>query len=413
MSPDAQAIHIGYVVKRYPRFSETFIVNEILAHERAGVPVSIFAVRRVNEPYFQSILGQVRSPVTYISDSTPKADSVWLALKDGARALPDFWASFEAVQGEDMADVLQAIRLAIAAREAGVTHLHAHFATVATVVARLAARFSGIGYSFTAHAKDIFHEAVDADILRRKLADASAAVTVSDFNMAWLGERFAAAAAKVTRIYNGLEIAEFPYRAPLGRQRLIVAVGRLVEKKGFDVLIEACALLKARGVTFECEIIGGGQLSETLRALVSWLDLDDCVTLPGALPRPEVVAALHRAAVSVMPCVIAEDGDRDGLPTVLIEAMALGTPCIATDVTGIPEIVRDGETGLCVAQRDPVALADAIERLLGDEVLGQRLAEAARALIEAEFDVDRNAGALRELFSWRGANVEAGLRVVG
>jgi glycosyltransferase involved in cell wall biosynthesis len=197
------------------------------------------------------------------------------------------------------------------------------------------------------------------------------------------------------------------------RPRKIIAVGRLVEKKGFDVLIEACALLNARGVPCECDIIGEGPQGEQLRAMIDELALGAHVRLLGALPRPQVVAAFRQAAVSVMPCVIAEDGDRDGLPTVLIEAMALGTPCVGTDVTGIPEIVRDGETGLCVRQRDPVALADAIERLLGDLALRAQLAERGRALIEAEFDVDRNAALLRALFSSSAQTMGAGLRAVG
>jgi glycosyltransferase involved in cell wall biosynthesis len=409
----ADALHIGYVVKRYPRFSETFIVNEILAHERAGVPVHIFAVRRVNEPHFQSILGVVRSPVTYINDSTSRADGLWAALKIGASKLPGFWSSLDALQSADNGDIQQAIELAVAARDIGITHFHAHFATIATRIAQLAAHFAGISYSFTGHAKDIFHEDVDAAVLRDKMANASAIVTVSDFNVAWLQTHHGPVAGQVTRIYNGVQLADFPYQAPSDRRRKIVAVGRFVEKKGFSVLVEACRILKLRGVDFGCEIIGEGPCRGELEALIKQYDLFDRVTLPGAAPRLPVIAAFREAAVSVMPCIIAENGDRDGLPTVLIEAMALGTPCVATDVTGNPEIVRDGETGFCVAQRDPDALATAVERLLDDPALRVRLASRARALIEAEFDVDRNAAALRALFAPDAASHRAPLRAVG
>lgn len=406
-------LHIGYVVKRYPRFSETFIVNEILAHERAGVPIHIFAVRRVNEPYFQPILGEVRSPVTYISDSAPKADGFWMTMKSGAASLPGFWRALDGVQSADTADIQQAVQLAIHARELGITHLHAHFATIATRIAQLAAYFAGISYSFTGHAKDIFHENVDPDVLREKMVKASAVVTVSDFNLDWLHANHGIAAHDVTRIYNGLQLSDFPYEAPTDRPRKIVAVGRLVEKKGFDVLIEACALLKAHGVPFECKIVGEGPQGEQLHAMIDRLALGEHVRLLGALPRHQVIAAFREAAVSVMPCVIAEDGDRDGLPTVLIEAMALGTPCVGTDVTGIPEIVRDGETGLCVRPRDPEALADALERLLGNPALRTQLAERGRALIEAEFDVDRNAAQLRTLFGSGVQTMSEGLRAIG
>jgi glycosyltransferase involved in cell wall biosynthesis len=406
-------MHLGYVVKRYPRFSETFIVNEILAHERAGIPVHIFAMRRVNEPYFQPILGEVRSPVTYIHDSTPKDERFWAALKLGAAQLPGFWAKLDALQAAEPADVLQAIELAVEARLVGISHFHAHFATIATRIAQLAAHFAGIGYSFTGHAKDIFHKDVDGETLREKMMHATAVVTVSDFNLQWLRTHHGAAAHHVTRVYNGLRLTDFPYCAPDPHSRKIVAVGRLVEKKGFESLIEACARLKADGIDFECTIIGEGPRGDRLRDMIARLGLGDLVSMPGALPRDAVAAAFRGAAVSVMPCVVAEDGDRDGLPTVLIEAMALGTPCVSTNVTGIPEIVRDAQTGLCVRQRDPDALATALGRLLANPALRTRLSQNGRALIEAEFDVDRNAATLRDIFASRPTEIIESLRAVG
>jgi glycosyltransferase involved in cell wall biosynthesis len=393
-----EPLRLGYVLKRYPRFSETFVVNEILAHERAGVPVEIFAVRRVNEPHFQSILGEVRSPVTYIPDGMPKIEAFWEILMEAHLALPGFSRKLESARTAEVADVYQGILLALKARRLGVGHFHAHFGTIATTIARLAAHFSGIGYSFTAHAKDIFHENVDDVALRRKLGDAAVVITVSDFNVEWLRRRYKSAAKGVRRIYNGLQIPAFAYSDPSERPPAIVAVGRLVEKKGFDVLIQACALLRSRGLPFRCTIIGEGLLKDDLGLLIDSLDLRNEVVLAGPLPRPKVAEALRSAAVCAVPCVQAADGDRDGLPTVLIEAMALGTPCIGTDVTGIPELVRNGETGLCVAQRDPEALADALACLIGDGDLRVRLARSGRALVEEQFDVDCNAALLRSLF---------------
>lgn len=395
----ADGLRLGYVVKRYPRFSETFIVNEILAHERAGVPVHIFAVRRVNEPHFQSIVGEVRAPVSYISDSVPKAEIFWGTLQAGAAAISDFWAKLDGVAGADVADVQQGIQLAMAAREAGITHLHAHFATIATRIAQLAAHFADIPYSFTGHAKDLFHADVDSEALRSRMMDAQAVVTVSDFNRRWLSSQHGNAGSRAIRIYNGLRLKDFPYFSPFERPRKIIAVGRLVEKKGLDVLIEACAQLKEAGARFECEIIGDGPLNEHLRSMIARLGLDDRVTMRGALPRTEVSKAFISSAVCAVPCVIAADGDRDGLPTVVVEAMALGTPCVATDVTGLPEIVRDGKTGLIVRQGDPKALAAALGTLLDDPDLRTKLSEGARDLIEAEFDVDSNAAELRAIFS--------------
>ncbi|HEV2122018.1 MAG TPA: glycosyltransferase [Chloroflexota bacterium] len=394
---------VGYVVKRYPRFSETFIVNEILAHERAGVPVHIFALRRVNETHFQSILAQVRSPVTYIPDSIPKVDLFWAGLNDARAELPGLWDSLEELGPADALDVHQAVALASRVRQLGISHLHAHFGTVATTVTRLAARFANLNYTFTAHAKDIFHADVDTAALHTRLADSASVVTVSDFNVGWIAEHYGAV-APVRRIYNGLDLKAFPYRSPEDRPPHILGVGRLVEKKGFETLVQACAVLRDRGVPFTCTIIGEGPLREPLIGKVKEFGLTGQVVLVGNRPQCDVIAALHGAAVFAAPCVLAGDGDRDGLPTVLVEAMALGTPCISTDVTGIPELVRDGETGLLVPQSDPVALAGALARLLTDTSLGLQLAVSARRLIEKEFDVDRNAAELRSLFRDAGSS---------
>lgn len=392
-------MRIGYVVKRYPRYSETFIVNEILAHEAAGLDVHIFALLPPQDTHFQDIIARVRAPVTYLPAESGKAIDWWETLRTTARGIPGIWHRLAAVESETAREVLQALVLAHAVHERGLQHLHAHFATAATTVARLAAGMTGIGYSFTAHAKDIFHEEVQTEDLRQKFADAAFAVTVSDYNLAYLRERLGSAAARTRRIYNGLDLERFPFRAATDRRPQIITVGRLVEKKGFGDLLEACRLLAGRGVAFSCRIIGSGELESSLRERIAGLDLGEHVELCGPRPQQEVIGALQEAAAFAAPCVVGADGNRDGMPTVLLEAMALGTPCVATDVTGIPELLQDGDTGLLVAQRDPPALADALQRLLEDAVLRKRLAAQARARIEAEFDVHRNAARLRELFA--------------
>jgi glycosyltransferase involved in cell wall biosynthesis len=176
-------------------------------------------------------------------------------------------------------------------------------------------------------------------------------------------------------------------------------VGRLVEKKGFGDLVDACALLARRGKRFRCLIIGSGPLEAELKARIARLGVADSVQLIGPHPQRELAAYLQASAVFAAPSVVGGDGNRDGLPTVLLEAMALGTPCVSTDVTGIPEVVRHEETGLQVPQHRPEALAGALERLLEDGDLRVALAERARALIEAAFDVERNAAALRDVFA--------------
>lgn len=390
---------VGYVLKRYPRYSETFVVTEILAHEAAGLEIEIFALRSVEETHFQDMLGQVRAPVTRVPDSFRTPEALWSLIRAARGTLPGGWAALESIEGAEGRDVAQAIVVALACHARGIGHLHAHFGTVSTSVARLAARLAGIGYSFTAHAKDIYHEYDEPVELDLKLRDAAAAVTVSDYNLAYLRERFGTDADKVVRIYNGLNLERFAYAPPAAPQGEILAVGRLIEKKGFDVLIEAMRLLRAEGRDATCRIIGAGDDGPRLAAQIAAAGLADAVRLDGPRPQVEVMAALRAASMLACPCVVGEDGNRDGLPTVLLEAMALGTPCVATDVTGIPELVRNGETGLCVPQRDPQALAAAIAQLLDAPALGQRLSRAGRELIEREFDIARNTTRLRGVFA--------------
>ncbi len=389
---------IGYVLKMYPRLAETFILNEILAHEAAGLDLEIFSLRPPTDGCFHRDLGRVRAVARYLPGPSVRAEFLWTGLCQAHKRWPGA-DLLDLAEGEEAEAVHQAIVLAQDVEERGITHLHAHFATAATSVARLAALMTGVPYSFTAHAKDIYCDvAVGEADLRRKLRDAASVVTVSDYNLEYLRTRFGADADRVRRIYNGLDLQELGYAPPEGRPPIVAGVGRLVEKKGFGDLVDAAALLRKRGRAFRCEIIGDGVLRGALAEQVRRLDLGEHVELTGALPRGEVYRRVASAAVLAAPCVVAADGNRDGLPTVLLEAMALGTPCVSTPVTGIPELVREGETGLIVSERDPGALADALERLLDDERLARRLAQNARTLVEADFDIERNSVALREVF---------------
>ena len=392
-------LRVGYVVKRYPRFSETFIVSEILAQEAAGHVVEVFSLYPPNDTHFQDSLASVRAPVTYLPADGVRAIEFWTGVQRAADVMPGVCAALDAARGEQARDVYQALLLAREVHLRHIGHLHAHFGTVTTAVARLAARFAGVPYSFTAHAKDIFHASVNPDELRRKLVDAAAVVTVSDYNVMHLCRTYGTAATHVRRIYNGLDLDQLQATSPRGRSARIVAVGRLIEKKGFSDLVEACRILSDRNCAFECAIIGTGPLEASLRAQIDALRLTDRVELLGPRPRSEVLRCMRSAAVFAAPCVVGIDGDRDGLPTVLLEAMAVGTPCVATDVTGIPEAIHDGETGFVVPQHDPVALAAAIERLLKDPLLRAEIARRARRLVETHFDVRRNAVELRELFA--------------
>lgn len=394
-------MRVGYVVKRYPRHSETFVVNEVLAHERAGDQLEIFALRAPNDTHFQDLISEVRAPVRYLHFGGTKASTLWRGVEEAARVIPDLFPRLDAALGLEAQEVSQAVHLAAHVRRERIDHLHAHFATTATRVAALAAHLAQVPFTFTAHAKDIFHVDVSEGALSGLAARAARVITVSDYNVSHLSKECGVPKEKIARIYNGLPLDSYRFHEPGGdgRDGSIVAVGRLVEKKGFRYLIEACALLAQRGRAVPCTIIGGGECEDALRAQIQELDLGQLVQLVGPLSRAEVASAMARASVLAAPCVIGDDGNRDGLPTVLLEAMASGTPCIATDVTGIPEILRSGETGLLAKQGDSVSLAEAIERLLDDRELAVRCARAARARIEEDFDVERSAAALRREFT--------------
>lgn len=404
---------VGYVVKRYPRYSETFIVTEVLAHERAGATLEIFSLRPSYDSHFQDAVSRVRAPVTYLvpPDEGIKATHLWDALLRADATLPDLWSRMTAARGVGVREAFQALELARHIRLRGIDHLHAHFATSAASVARLAAALTGVPFSLTAHAKDIFHDDVNRADLARKIGDAAAVVTVSDFNLRFLRGEFPEDAAKIHRVYNGLDLAQFPHASPADREPSILAVGRLIEKKGFADLIDACHVLKTRGVPFSCRVVGAGELHGALTARVAERGLRARVELTGPRPQPEVIALMHEAAVFAAPCVVGTDGNRDGLPTVLLEAMAAGAACVSTPVTGIPEVIQHGVTGLLVPERSPLALADALQALLTDVATRRALAHRARQLIEREFNTDRSAARLRRLFAIAAAEASVGTGV--
>ncbi|MGC6341699.1 glycosyltransferase family 4 protein [Bisgaard Taxon 45] len=390
-------MYIGYVLKRYPRFSETFVVNEILAHERAGTRIDIFALGPVMETHFQDGISQVRGPVTRLVDKQRNTETFWELLHQGFNHLSNFAEKLAVAKGT-VHEIGQSILLALEVKQRGIQHLHAHFGTQATTVARQAAIFADITYTFTAHAKDIYFQYEKSTELGQKMRDSSATITVSDYNLAYLQDKYGDEAKSAVRIYNGMDLNKFPYQAFAMRDRHILAVGRLVAKKGFNVLLDALAILKQRNIALSCTLVGEGGLREGLQAQINALAIDDVVKMVGAMPQPEIIQLMKSATMMVAPCVISEDGDRDGLPTVLLESMALGTPVISTQVAGIPELVQHEVTGLCVPANDPYSLANAIERLLDTPTLCSELSRNARALIEREYDEDKNAALLRKIF---------------
>lgn len=398
---------IAYVLKMYPRFSETFILNEILELERQGVDLHIYPLHMPNDGHFHANLARVRASVFYLPE--------YLIAKLG-RVLADNYAVLRRNPPRYMRVLFYALRsrrpfkafrrflraavLVNHLQSSPISHLHAHFASSATHVAMFAHLLNGISYSFTAHAKDIFLNDVDTNLLREEIRAAKFVVTVSDFNRNYLQDIMTDHSGDIRRLYNGIDLDMFRLdSAALREPNLILGVGRLIEKKGWEDLIRACALLAGQGVSFQCEIIGKGPLEGKLKNLIAELGLQDRVKLIGARPQDEVLAAYRRATLFALPCVIDPDGNRDGLPTVLLEAMAAGLPVISTDVTGVPEIITDGIDGLVVPQNDPAALAHALDHLLVSPTLREQFTIAARRKAEREFDVRQNVAVLNRWFA--------------
>ena len=399
-------LKIGYVLKRFPRLSETFILNEILELERLGAQIQIYSLIDVTlleaESLRHGLVRELKSPVVYLSPRQPlKKWRVKVGRFDDSGFVK---RSLKEICGGDVPHdailLLLAALVGNLARAQGVGHLHAHFGTEATHLAMLVSRLAGIPYSFTAHAKDIYDQSVDGALLRQKIREAKFVVTVSDYNRRHLAELATEEmATKLIRLYNGIDLDRFqPDQATLRKSDLILAVGRLEQKKGFQDLIQACALLGDTRRSVRCLIVGEGRERQTLENEIQRLSLGDQVVLAGAQTQEQLIETFKRAAVLVLPCVISSTGDRDALPTVLLEAMAAGLPVISTRLAGIPEIVEDGKTGLLVPPGEPVQLARAIAEVLDHPELQQSFGRAGRAKVERLFDLRKNVPVLFELF---------------
>jgi len=400
--PSPGSIRVGYILKQYPRLSETFILNEIIGLEAAGLDVSIFSLRHATEGKFHPAIAAVKGTVRYIADPDKTA------FLDALRALPnlqaenlpavfDFLDQLPAERRSRL--VLQAIEIASAAQSAGIDHLHAHFLTVAAHTAHLVHLLTGLPYTVTAHAKDIYRHTVDWALAARVATSATAIVTVCDANLHYLDHRLDGAQVNLTRVYNGLGPQDPPSRARSRSEGLVLGVGRLVEKKGFDLLLDTVAVLARDRPKLRCVIIGDGDQRDALHSQAARLGIADRVTFTGSLPQNEVSQWMRRAELMIAPCRIGADGNQDALPTVLLEALGAGLPAVTTPVAGIPEIITHGIEGLIVDCDDTEALTMACARLLDDAALRAQMAAAGPVKLAAEFDRTRTVASLIEAFT--------------
>ncbi|MDQ4038802.1 MAG: glycosyltransferase family 4 protein [Actinomycetota bacterium] len=419
---------VGYVLKGYPRLSELFIASEIWRLEQLGRTLALFVLKPADEQVSHPVVGRIAARPAYLPATTPLSGQPllpWLrhnlgpfrpALLRIARRHPVRLARAVAAAAAQsgrarkgwrprtiyVKELLQAVEVADRISQAdGIYHLHAHFAHGTTTVTWLASMLTGLPFSFTGHAKDIYRESLNpAGLLARKMRAAAFVVTCTATNRDHL--RALAPDADVRLIYHGLNadfarlLAEVPPRdtstidlSPSCGPLRIVSVGRLVAKKGFGVLVDAVAVLHERGQDVELVIVGeDGEDAASVRAQVAAHKLSDVVSLLGPLSQRDICMIYRRCDVFALACRIEANGDRDGIPNVLVEAMAAGLPVVSTAVSGIPELVRDGHNGLLVAPDDPVALADALLRLAKDPQLRACLARAGAVTVSERFDGD-------------------------
>lgn len=402
---------LGMLLKGYPRISESFISTEILLLESLGVPIEIFSLRQPRETFCHDHVTEIAAPVTYLPEYVlPNLATLFRSNMRLWRTLGAHYpgcfrdALKRAYERRAVATVrhfLQAGHLAMT-RLAGskVSHIHAHFCHTPASVAFFASGLTGLPFSFTAHAKDIYTS--DPEQLSRKIRRARFVVTCTRYNAAYLAQIAGDAAIRtpIHTIYHGIdpELFAFGTEAPAGPPYEILSVGRMVPKKGYDDLLLALKILDGEGFDFRFIHIGSGEEKPRLKTLTRDLGLSARVRMLGTLPHRDVIDRYRRAHCFALACKVAENGDRDGIPNVLIEAMAVGLPVIATAVSAIPELVENGKTGTLVESGNPAAMARALRRVLENPERQMPSVKAARKRVEEDFDNRRCILKLHALF---------------
>jgi len=394
--PSRSPVHIGYLVRMYPRFSQTFIVNEILELERQGLRVSIASLRKPTDGLFHEQLARVKAKAHYIpehllSDFGRLWTAQWARLKKRPKAFARGMTDVLRHAGADWIDLAQAAYVLKWAKKNKIDHVHVHFGTNEATVAYLANILGGLSYSLTLHAFDVFRENVDRPLLARKINASQFTITVSAFNRRYIQTEIPGVLASKVRVnYNGIDLERFNHTEQPREPALVFSVGRLIEKKGFIHLIRAIRRLNNEELRVSCKIAGDGRERGVLQREIQKHGLESAVELVGSLEQGEVSALMNRATCFALPCVQAADGNIDALPTVLLESLASACPSISTRLSGIPEIIENRTSGLLVPPGDDKALALAIREVVEDSSLARSLGEGGRHRAVDQFDVRQN-----------------------
>ncbi len=389
---------LAIVVKGWPRLSETFIAQEFVALEQRGIGFEVWSMRRPTDKKRHALHDALQAPVRYLPEYLYQEPLRVLKATAHASRLPGFGTALKAWLRDILRDptpnrIRRFGQAMVLAREApsGLQFFYAHFLHTPSSVTRYASQLRGIRWGFSAHAKDIWTSPEWEK--REKLSDAEFGVTCTALGAAHLRDR-SPDPSRLDLVYHGLDLARFPDPPPLrpwrdgtGESVNLVSIGRLVEKKGYDLLLAALAALSS-SLNWRLTHIGGGELSSSLSGQAHRLGVADRIEWRGACDQGEVIAALRAADIFVLPSRIARDGDRDGLPNVLMEAASQDLPIVATNVSAIPEFIENGKHGVLV-EPDAGKLSQALAGIIGDPEGRAAMAKAARARLVADFGMDR------------------------
>lgn len=411
---------VAYLMSRFPKISETFILYEMLELERLGLQIEVFPLIRereaVSHPEAQAIVARMHWHPPY-ARAVLTTQLYWLRHSPLAY-LRAWWHAIRGNIGvptfllRTLLIVPQAAFYARRMQTLGIGHMHAHWATHPTLAAYVIRLLTGIPYSFTAHAHDIYAE---RPMLETKLRHAAFAVTISEYNRHFLQQLYGSLAAeKTVVIHCGVDPDVFQPPALQGHceRFTMLCVGRLEAQKGHPYLIDACAKLKRAGLSFCCQLVGEGKDRQRIEAQIEQLGLAEDVILLGQQPRLRVHELLHQADMVILPSIATANGRQEGIPVALMEALAMGKPCISTAISGIPELIEDGRTGLLVAERDAHALADAIQRLHDAPAWSQQLAQVGREKVLREFNLHTTTQMLYDLLTHESASASHALAEV-
>ena len=400
---------LAYIMSRFPKFSETFVLLEMLGLKNRGVEIQAFPLLREKQTVVHDEVQEIMPHVTYAPLLSPRVilANLWCLIRHPALYVRTLAEILRGTAGSlnfflgGLGIFPKAVFFAQQAQQADVTHVHAHFATHPTVAALVVHRLTGIPFSFTAHGSDLH---VEQKMLEKKIAAAKFAVMISKYNLEFAlehcGEKYR---DKLHIVHCGICPDTFiprdesikDERRPATR---IICVATFREVKGHTYLVEACRHLAARKLDFSCHLIGDGPLRRAVNVKVAECGLQDQVILRGAMDRAAIAREMQQADIFVLPSVLASRGNREGIPVVLMEAMATGLPVVASRLSGIPERVKSGETGILVPPRDSQAIADALETLIRDAELRGRMGRKGRQKVIAEFDLEKNLDQLITLF---------------